>query len=196
MKSHKAFTLLELLIASSIFIVLMVTIYSAFHSGIFGYRNIEENIDIYQAARLILERINLDLRNSFAYKVDDAKFTGSQSELSFFTLTDTFSQEGIVQEVASVTYKLEENKLMRLCRENQDALNDKSDAEPQEMASNLKEIVFNYGYLKAGSQEIEWKDTSDNQIILPYAVKVTLILRVKTEYTFERTIYLPLASII
>ncbi|MCX5715091.1 MAG: prepilin-type N-terminal cleavage/methylation domain-containing protein, partial [Candidatus Omnitrophica bacterium] len=67
MKKTKAFSLVELLIASAIFAVVMVSIYSAFRTGIFGYKNIRENIEIYQSARFILERINLDLRNAFAY---------------------------------------------------------------------------------------------------------------------------------
>ena len=83
MRKTSAFTLVELLIALMIFSVVMVTIYSTFHNGIFGCRNIEEVMEIHQGARQVLERINLDLRNSFAYSATETKFAGAASEMSF-----------------------------------------------------------------------------------------------------------------
>ena len=199
MKKYKALTLIELLIASSIFVVVIVTIYSAFHSGIFGYRNIEETIDTYQAARSILGRINLDLRNSLVYKDDDTKFSGSQNEICFLTLVDKFGQDRLLQELAFLSYKLEKDKLMRLCRKNQEALKENSEIQPEEMADNV-EIKFEYGYKPQGKDEIEFKtswpspDIPDGQKLLPVAVKVNLTVKEKGEQKFERTIYLPLAE--
>lgn len=191
MKRPNAFTLVELLIASVIFVVVMTTIYSAFHTGIFGFRNIEEIINTYQTARQILERINLDLRNSFFYSEEESKFTGENNKLSFFTLVDSYQGDKIIPEYAFVAYKLEGNKLMRLCRKRQDALNDKLDIESDEMASNVGEIIFSYGYFGAGSQEIRWKDSWEDKKAFPLAVKINLTIKDKGEQNFQRTIYLP-----
>lgn len=199
MKNAKALTLLELLIASSIFVVVMVSIYSAIHAGVFGYRNIEETLDTYQAARSILERINLDISNSFAYQDGNTKFSGNEKELSFLTLVDTFRGDKITQEYAFVSYKLEEDKLMRLCRLNQESLNDKSEVQPKEFAFNV-EINFKYGYIPAEQQEIDFKkswaiDSDEEKKALPLAVKIDLTVKGKAGQKFERTIFLPLAKI-
>ncbi len=184
---NKSFTLIELLITSSIFMVVMLTVYISFNTGIFGYRNIEGTLSVSQTATKVLERINLDLRNSFAYSTDETKFSGSKNEISFLTLA---------QDYAFISYKLEENNFLRLCRRNQESLNDNSETEPKILASNLKEIVFSYGYVDPQSQILEWKDTWDDPILLPAAVKVNLSIkneigRNSAEQDFERIIFLP-----
>lgn len=196
MQKTKAFTLVELLIASSIFIVVMLTIYSAFHTGIFGYRNIEEAIDTYQAAGQILGRINLDLRNSFVYAANETKFEGENNRISFLTLVDSYQEDNAVQDYAFVAYTLEGNKLMRLCRINQDSLNNESETEPEEMADNIG-IIFTYFYIDPddpANSSLKEKDLWDDKLKLPVAVKINLTVKGKTESNFQRTIYLPLAS--
>ncbi|MBM3253643.1 MAG: hypothetical protein FJZ16_05285 [Candidatus Omnitrophica bacterium] len=194
MRRIKAFTLVELLITSLIFVVVILTIYSAFRTGIFGYRNIEGTINVYQTARLILERINLDLRNSFNYSEDETKFMGDENNLSFLSLVDTFSEDKIIQEYAFISYNLKGDKLMRLCRKNQEALNDKSRIEPEEMASNIEGITLRYGHIGTSQQQIEWKDIWNDTKASPIAIKVKLTLRDKTRREFERMIFLPLVQ--
>lgn len=194
MERTKAFSLVEALIASSIFVVVMTTIYSSFQAGIFGNKDIEENINIYQTARQILEQINLNLRNAFSYSADESKFTGEKDKLSFLTLVDSYQEEKILQDYAFVSYELQGDKLMRRCRRNQEALNDKSEIEPEEIGSYVDEIIFSYGYIEGGSQDLKWKDFWDGKTKLPLAVKVELSLKNKIKHDFVRTIYLPLAG--
>lgn len=200
MKNYRSFTLVEVLIASAIFIVVMVAIYSAFHSGIFGYRNIEDTLDLYQASRLILERINLDLKNSFIYQQNkEAKFLGSKDAVSFLTLVDTFGENKILPAYAYVSYKLEENKLLRLCRKNQESLNEKSEVLPEEMSSSIQKLDFSYGYIDPQDKTLKFKDSwgtdsEDEKKNLPEAVKVSLTLKGKRAESFERTIYLTLLN--
>lgn len=190
-RKERALTLIELVITASIFVAIMAAVYSAFHTGMFGYRHIEETIDAYQAARQALERINLDLRNSFAYSAQDTRFAGNKNTLSFLTIVDTFSKAKIMQDYAFVSYRLEGNKLMRLCRRSQEALNDKSGIGPQEMAVDAKDIIFSYGYKETDGREIKWKNSWDDREVLPLAVKVKLTLGNKTKQEFERTIFYP-----
>jgi len=196
MQKTKAFTLVELLIASSIFIVVMLTIYSAFHTGIFGYRNIEEAIDTYQAAGQILGRINLDLRNSFVYSANETKFEGENKQISFLALVDSYQEDKTVQDYAFVSYALEGNKLMRLCRINQDALNNESETKSEEMADNI-EVIFTYFYIDPDdptNNSLKEKGAWDDKVKLPAAVKINLTVKGKTESNFQRTVYLPLAG--
>jgi len=201
------FTLIELLIASAIFVIVLLTIYSAFQAGFLGQKNIEETINIYQGARQVLDRINLDLRNSFVYKDDSTEFSGSDNMLSFLSLVDSFREDKLTQEVAYVSYELEDEKLLRVSQRNLDVFDDEIEGSPEEMLSDV-EINFKYGYMPSSDSEIEFKDAwaypdepgiSEEELareegMLPQAVKVSLVARATIEYEFERTIYLPLAE--
>ena len=192
----RGLTLIELLIAISIFVVLMVTIYSSFQTGIFGHRNIEETITSYQAARQVLDRVNLDLRSSFIYSSEDAKFTGNSHQISFLTLVDTFKEDKIVRDFAFVSYNVTDDKLMRLCRKGKDSLRDSSEIQPEEMVSGV-EVVFQYAHIPNENAEIEFQDdwgidSDEEKKVLPAAVKISLIEKDKTQQGFERTIYIPI----
>ncbi len=187
------FTLLELIISSAIFLVVVLTIYSAFYAGVFGYHDIEENINTFQIARQIFERINSDLRNSVIYAQNETMFNGTNNAISFSSLTDRFSEDKIIQDYALISYKLEDKKLMRICLKNQEILtNSSSQAQEEEMDSNIEELSFSYGYIPEGKQAIEWKDSWDDPAALPAAVKVKLTLKNKIKQDFQRTIFLPL----
>ncbi len=196
-KILSAFTLVELLIASAIFLVVILTVYSAFQGGVFGYRNIEENINMYQTARFILERMNLDLRNSFVYSKKDANFTGNKDEISFLALVDTFSQDKIEQAYAFVSYKIEEDRFMRLCRKDKESLKEESEIQPEEIVSNIEEVSFEYGYIDPIDNSLKFKGSwagkdgpQDEQKILPVAVKIKLSIKNKIKKEFERLVYL------
>lgn len=184
-------TLIELLIASSIFLVVMVTIYSAFHTGIFGYRSIDDTLNINQTARQALERIDLDLRNLFAYASDKTAFTGTKDTVSFLSLVDTFSKDRITSDFSFVSYSLQDKKIMRLCRKNTDSFNDKTDIQPQELASGVETFELYYGYQSAPEEPVKFdKDLWDDPVKLPVAVKIKLSLKNTLTQDFERTIYL------
>jgi prepilin-type N-terminal cleavage/methylation domain-containing protein len=198
MRKRKGFTLVEVLVSASIFLVVLVTIYSAFHTGVFGYRNIEDRISLYQSARFILERLNLDLRNSFAYSEDDSKFQGSKEEISFLTLVDTFTPEATPREYSLISYRAQGERLLRLCRKNKQSLNEDSGVLPEDMNQGLKELAFEYGYIDPTDKSLKFKDTwamgrdaESERKGMPAAIKIKLVLKNKTLQDFQRTIYLP-----
>lgn len=193
-KLKKSFSLVELLIAASLFVVVMLSIYTSFGAGMFGYKDIEENIKISHAARQALERINLDLRNAFSYSQPEAKFSGTKVDISFLSLVDKFYNNAIIRDYAMISYRLEGDRLMRLCRPNQEALKETSEVEAEEIASGVEEISFVYGNIVASGQPLDWKESwGDDPELLPAAVKIKLILKNKIAQEFERTVYIPLA---
>lgn len=193
MKRREGFTLVELLISSAIFLVVVLTIYSAFYTGVFGYRDIEENIETSGSAQQILERINSDLRNSVMYAQDEKQFRGAGYAISFFSLVDRFSEDSIIQEYAFISYKLEDGRLMRLCLSNQETMVGDSIESQEEVGSNIEELTFSYGYIPLEGEVIEWKDLWDDPKESPVAVKVKLSIKDKIKQEFEQTIFLPLA---
>lgn len=191
MRKKNGLTLVEVLIASSIFVLVMAAVYSAFHAGMFGYRRIEEAIDVHQSARKILERINLDLRNSFVFSEEESKFSGEKSKVSFFALVDTFSKDKMLREYAYVSYYLKEGKLMRSCCLNKDALNERPDTKAEEMSARVGGLLLSYAYIDDDSDQIKWKDSWEDKKGFPLAVKVKLVLGNRIKQEFVRSVFLP-----
>jgi len=188
MKKSRSFTLIELLIASSIFALVLVALYAAFSSGVFGYRNIQERISAYQQARLVLEHLDRDLRNSFAYSPADTKFSGQGDKVSFLSLVDDYRGNEIISAFAFISYYLEGDKLMRLCRKDQESLDPDSGIKADEFAFGVGKIAFTYIY--QDKEVTKEKDSWDDPKSFPLAVKVDLTLKIKDVYAFERTIYI------
>ncbi len=186
----KGFTLIEVLIASVVFVVVMLAVYAAFSTGLFGYRTIEDRLSLYQGGAQILGQLNSDLRNSFPYSENDVKFTGTKDRLSFLTIANVFSSGMFNQDYAFVSYKLENNKLFRLCRLNQQALNAAAEVEFEEMISDIESLFFSYAVLGADGKTLEWKDDWSDSKVMPAAVKINLILKGKVRQDFTRTIFL------
>lgn len=190
LKSSTAVTFVELIIAGAIFSVIVIIIYSSFYSGITGYRNISAGVDLHQSSGLLLSRINSELRNSFAYALDDSKFRGDKNQLSFFTLTNAYAQGRVYGEYARVSYLQEASNLKRSCYRGKDALLDNAGRESDEFFFDIELLSFSYGEYDINSDSLSWKDSWQDNTRLPDAVKVMLIIKDKTLYNFERTIFL------
>lgn len=190
MKKFRAFTFIELLISMAITLVIITAVYSSFQGGIFGYRNIREGIEVYQAARGIFDQLNRDLRNAFAYASGDVRFRGGKNELSFFALAGTFKDSRILPEYSFVSYKANGAILLRLCRKNQEALKDKSGILPQEMTQRLEQITFSYLYFDTADNSLKERELWDDANKFPVAVKIKLKLKGGPAQDFQRSIFL------
>ena len=190
MKSHRAFTLVELMLASAIFVVVLVAVYSSFRAGLFGYKDISANIEISQKAKLALERINTDLRNSFIFQSGDTKFFGSADTIGFLSLVDTYTADAFITNYAWVRYRVVDGALMRLCRKNELSLKDDASVAEQELASGVSE--FSLVYLEYDSDTNTFNEYSSWTKLdkLPEAVKVRITFTGVSDNPFERTIFL------
>ncbi len=170
--NHRSFTLVELLITLSIFSIVILSLYSAFHTGIFSYNRLDNSISLYQTARKVLNRIDLDLKNIFSYSNEDTGFVGGKDWLNFFTL--------IGSDFSSVSYERKETNLLRLCKKGIETLKENISMRPKVLAKNIKEIDFSYGFLTDEKNvlvwEDNWADTDIEKGNLPLAVKISLTL--------------------
>lgn len=162
-------TLIELLIALTIFSIIILSLYSAFYTGILSYRKIDSALQVYQTARVILERIETDLKNSFAYTRDDSKFKGDSHTLEFYTLVGSLPWR--------ISYELEGAKLKRACLENRD------------LSFTVQDISFQYDDQDFWPSQEEAKKAQKS--ILPSAVKIKLNL---SGIEFNKTVSLPLGE--
>jgi len=194
MMARKGFTLIELLVSISIFAVIMSSLYFAFSTGTFGWRNIEQNTASFQSALNLFGRINSDLRNSFPYNSDDSKFTGEEGKVSFLTLVNSNVAGGVEKDYANVSYWLEGVNIVRSLKLNKDALNDAKVAPTAIISNNIKGISFSYLKQKEGTDIMEEKNVWQSTDGFPDAVKITLTMLGAQAKTYIRTVYFPIVK--
>ena len=197
MKAYKkGFTFIELIISSLILALILVSLYLAFNTGMFGYRHISDTLNISHSALKSIESINNDLRNSFAYRSERPGLSGTKNELEFFTLDDIFRQGAKNQDYVLVSYKLDNGLLLRSLRRNKDCLRDNASTQSSVLCRTVKDIEFSYAFFNQQTHLLEWKPEWQSNQTLPAAVKVALNLTGRRDpgQGFERTIYIPLSG--
>ena len=94
MKTRHAFTLIELLISASLTTIVILGVYAAFQTGAISYNKIDTSFNAYQTAIIGLARVESDLKNSYAYLEKDSGFSGTATQMSFFSVVDEFDTQG------------------------------------------------------------------------------------------------------
>ncbi|MCM8797229.1 MAG: prepilin-type N-terminal cleavage/methylation domain-containing protein [Candidatus Omnitrophica bacterium] len=181
MRNSKGLTLIELLIAVSILSIIILSLYSTFRSGLSSYEKIDFALETYQSARIVLNRLNSDLKNSFVYLKSDSGFKGETNELQFFTVIEAFGNNKNYPFVAKVKYKLSGVSLSRLYYKNMDSVNEDGAEGEEEIFPGIKDISFQYAFPDTSGDELyKWQDSwpSPDKIeqrqTLPLAVKIDL----------------------
>jgi len=205
---NSGFTLIELLIAALIFSIIILSIYSAFQTGILSYKRIDSAFEVYQGARIALNRMELDLKNAFAYSQEDSKFRGSAQALNFLTTVDSFEKGRLYTNISRIKYELSDNKLKRAYYKGLDALIESQDITGEELNLDIQEITFNYAYATTIPEKpYDWTDNWPNETdvnqkkTLPLAVKIKISLREKNKspeegriIEFNKIVPLPLST--
>lgn len=188
-RQKRGFTLIELLISAAIFSIIVLSIYSAFQTGILSYNKLDSSFDLYQTARIVFNKIERDLRNSFVYRTDDSMFKGQAQQLDFFCRLDSFnSQAEVYPEICRVIYELNGDVLKRACYKGLDALVEDAsalDIQADELAGQIKALTFEYAFTVKNPSEkcYDWQkiwpeknDPDHQEKSLPLAVRITLVL--------------------
>ncbi len=204
MRKNRGFTLIELLIAALIFSIVILSIYSAFQTGILSYRKVDSAFEVYQAARIIFNRMESDLKNSFAYKTDNSGFQGANTSVDFFSVVDYYKEDKLNTDIYRIKYGWAEAEkiLKRACYRGPDALKENMEQEAEELAPDIEKISFQYAD-KPDDWQDSWpikkgEDDLTQQKTLPLAVKIILSLTEKsgkekaTEFT--KVVSLPLSK--
>jgi type II secretion system protein J len=181
-KNKFAITLIELIVAVTIFSVVAVAVYSTFNSGMSSYKKTEVFARLYQVSRSVLETIAQDLRNSFPYNETDAKFSGSNNEVSFFSLTDFITEENPHSEIAQITYRFQDGILRKLSLVGAAVFQDETLKAPQEDFSlEVKELKFQYAQPTDEPPGYVWRDNwgTEEKAKIPLGVKIDLTLEDK-----------------
>ena len=194
MKKNNAFTLVELLIAASIYAVVMVGILSAFRSGIFGYGHIDRKLGFSQTRAFVLYRVDADIRNIFSFSKTNSMFDGKAGELSFLTEADFYEDGQVRQDVARVAYSFSGNALMRLSRRGKLCFSPDSSEPPDVIWTGLREVSFSYGSTLKPGQALNWSDVWKDPKSLPEAIRLHIVFQDATDQPpLEHIVYLPVS---
>jgi prepilin-type N-terminal cleavage/methylation domain-containing protein len=167
-KNSGAFTLVELLIAVSIFSVVSIAIYSVFSSGTAILRRVK-NIDLAQQKILLkTESLARQLRQQPACRKQ--LFLGAETKISFPSNVDSFPSR--------VTYYFDEDLscLMRVIDRldkiitPEGKLDSQLKAKPSVFLNKVKEVKLSYLYLDTKKNEYNWADEWKENY-LPVAVR-------------------------
>lgn len=210
MGRRTGFTLVELLIASAISAIIILSIYSAFQTGILSYGRLDSATTLFQTARSIFNRMELDLVNAFAYKQEDAKFSGNAASLDFFSAVPSFVEGESTPGVSRIKYSLQQNSLQRNFFSGLDTLKEGLEPYAAEMSSEVKQIGFQYAFPSDNPETpLSWQDfwpkeeDAAQKKSLPVAVKIKLSLIEKDRrqkeigsVEFNKVILLPEGQVI
>ena len=186
-KLNRAFTLVELLIAASIFSVVSIAIYSTFSSGSSVLRRVK-NIDLVQQKILLkTESFSRQLREQPACRKQ--LFLGAKSKISFGGNSDYFPCRITYYFDASLLCLMRvEDKLDKIITP-EGRLDPELKAKPAVFLAKVKEARFSYLYLDLKKNEYIWIDEWA-QDYLPAAVRLNIICE---NQEYASTVFLPTA---
>lgn len=211
MKSRRAFTLMELLIAASIFAVIAVTLYSVFSGGIRVYRRQEKVFKYSHNVSLALDKIATELRNAINYSTPAQeappaeetrrlRFTGDDRNLSFITakgndivkvdyfFVSTTDRKGVLKK--KVSYQKEGF--------------DEARRPEMVMIEGLEGLLFEYAYKEADKDAPpEWRgqwgaEEGEQKSKIPFGVRITLEFREPEQEKSEilrKTVFIPTGTV-
>ncbi|MDB4349331.1 prepilin-type N-terminal cleavage/methylation domain-containing protein [Omnitrophica bacterium] len=199
-ENSSGFTLLELLLAVTIFSVVAVALYSSFHAGIRILRRSEDVMKYHQDLRLVTDELSLDLRNALLAEIHGETekgiaeeteaeeeeepvyfFLGDGKSFTFVTLKDAFSEKGSRRQVCNIKYYFqggETSRFMRSISYQSKGFATNQDEDEALLADVIDDIEVTYSY--EGEDEDSppiWLNYWEQEEKIPLGVKVKFKLK-------------------
>jgi general secretion pathway protein J len=215
-KPDPGFTLLEILIAISIFAIIVTTIFGSHNLVFSSSKAVEEDLAVYEMAKGCISRITDDLLSLHVClppeyapldsddKEDPFKITGfttdagseSFSRLVFASRAHVSLEKNIQGGIARIVYYVQESDESRYVLRRADKLYPYEPFEEKKsdpvLCENVKSLVFKY-YDGENSEYDVWdSDSADFDYSTPRAIKITLEIGDDSSFLpFETMVKLP-----
>ncbi|OGL44327.1 MAG: hypothetical protein A2149_08675 [Candidatus Schekmanbacteria bacterium RBG_16_38_11] len=212
-RTQNGFTLLELVVSIAIFAVISSFVYGAYTGVVFTTEKTQKKIEIYQKARLVLDRISEELEQavpllnkdemacSYFYGTNDEINGTNADELNFVSRANAnYSRENGKPSLLRISYNLEaasgekEEYYVLVRREDQVFFREDQEKEKSEVFLDNCEGI-NFEYYSGDGWIDEWDDKENLAQIdkIPKAVRITLTLKDDEGQNreFSTTVFLP-----
>jgi len=215
--TETGFTLLEILIAISIFAIIVTTIFGSHNFVFSSAKAVEEDITVYEMARGCLSRITDDLQSLHVClppeytpldsddEEDPFKITGetadagieSFSRLMFASRAHVSFEKNIQEGIARIVYYVQKSDESGYVLRRADKLYPYEPFEEKKsdpvLCENVKSLVFKY-YDEEGSEYDTWNSDSDDvDYSTPRVIKITLEIGDDSSFLpFETMVKMPI----
>jgi len=181
---RKAFVLIELLVALSIFAVVVTMLYRTFYTGLKAYHHTQSQLQLAKNTQRVIDKISVELRNSVApYKAPaqeaEAGSFGRGNYLSFFTVRDIYSSEGKEKALARVSYAYRDKTLFRKEQRDKDIFLGENNFTEEALLADIESFAFEYLVAEAGSQgaTFSWQQDWPCSSCMPRGIRMKFLVR-------------------
>ncbi len=208
-RSHRGFTLLETLLAITLFSIVITSSFGVFSMGIQIWKRSQGRSLVERKVVLALERMGQDVRNTLrveqkgeGFGQDLLEYEGTASFFELPAIVKLTDKSGAsTRQTGSVIYRLNPNG--ELCRAERSASDFYLQREPacRVLAAEVKKLHFEYLLYRTFTKSYSWYDAWEIKDGLPQAVRVNLEIEPKLKNEkkglvkkYQRTFIIPVAE--
>ena len=166
----------------SIFSLAALSMFMVFHTGMLSYKKMDASTRVLRMARLVLARLQNDLKNCVSYTGKDSFFHGESGSLEFFAVIDSYRSGKAMTGLSRLSYSFKDGTLTRVCSTGKDAVLAVAVA-PEQLCDGIAEYSFSFAMRpETPGKPYEWSQQwppaqgKDKSTGLPLAIKVSLVL--------------------
>lgn len=206
--NYLSFTLIEILIAVSIFSIIAVVMYSSFRAGTVSLRRINSEIEAQQTLRYFFQTVTKDIKNMVSFT--ELPFEGDSQNLKFVSIGKSYGD--IVPMMRSITYSLSTDSGYSSLQRKEVKVSDilKADESEETKLVESKEILIEnitklrFRYLSVqdseaeGSFKYEWLEIWESIDKRPIAIEMQFsILDTLSgdEMEYSKKVFIPSAEL-
>jgi len=178
MKRRGAFTLIEVILATSILAFLLSVLYYVFWRSSSAWEKGNAHIRMHQSGRVCLDIMSREIKTAFISKGNPyLKLKGNKNTLSFISTLNKIGKKG-EYDLCEIEYNLNNNNLQRRMKVFLDS-DSKKDGATDIIASNVVNLKFLYngdgGWCKSWDSTMGTENNTTDDV-LPQMVRITLTI--------------------
>ncbi|MBN1586611.1 MAG: prepilin-type N-terminal cleavage/methylation domain-containing protein [Candidatus Omnitrophica bacterium] len=191
----RGFTLLELLITTSLVSLVGLAIANTFSRGLQVWDKVNALGGVEREAGFVLDEFARELRSSFV--LDGVEFEGDRESVSFPTLVKARHKEhGDFVGAGRVGYFYDSaRKTLSRSAETYAQVLSGSEARAEPLLNHVRSVDLSYYYFDSRFRNYKWEEEWEERESMPIGIKITLGIELKGKREqFVRTVYLYLRN--
>ena len=189
----KGFTIIELIITTTLMAVVGAAITAVFMRGLQVWERARMSNQLELDAKFSLEKMAKELRNTYAFQ--GIPFSGKESEVSFPSYVQRVDAEkSVPREIGTISYFMNssEKALMRLQKPYDELFQHFQEPQAKVALSPIEGFKVQYYHFNMTLKLYEWKDSWEEPGHAPLGIRFVLTIRKgKEDKSFIKMVILP-----